>query len=101
MLYWHQSHLDHSRYYQSFWDNQALQVNQATLVVEGGAEAEGVVAAVADGMGGVVLMAPMALPAGTLLRMETPEIREVMEEEAAVEEEEEEEEAEAVVTKYR
>ena len=73
-------------------DNQAIRVHKATRVVEASAEAEGV-AVVVDGMGGMaitVLMAPMVHPAGTLLRMETPEIREALEEEV------EEEEAAAV-----
>ena len=70
-------------------DNQGIRVHQATRVVEASAEAEGV-AVVVDGMGGMaitVLMGPMVLPAGTLLRMETPEIREALEEEVEVEEE--------------
>jgi len=75
-------------------DSQAIRAHQAIRVVKGRAEAEGVAAA-ADGMGGMaitVLMAPMVLPAGSLLRMETPEILEAMEEEVVVEEAEVEEE---------
>jgi len=65
-------------------DNQAIRVHQAIQVVKERAEAEGVAAA-ADGLGGMaitVLMAPMVLPAGSLLRMETPEILEAMEDTA-------------------
>jgi len=74
-------------------DNETIGDSQAIRVVKGRAEAE--VAAAADGMGGMaiaVLMAPMVLPAGSLLRMETPEILEAMEEEVEEEEEAEVEE---------